>query len=115
MNTRALGRIGEDVVERYLVETMHARILDRNFTVRGGEIDLIAELDEKILFVEVTLRRGSSGLDSINYAKMKHLSRAAMIYLQRHHLTDRIARFDLAIVHPPSTVDYLERAFDYTP
>ena len=40
MNTREVGRLGEQMAEKYLVEQKRARILARNFTVRGGEIDL---------------------------------------------------------------------------
>ncbi len=115
MNNRELGRVGEGIVERYLIDVMGARILDRNFTVRGGEIDIVAERDETILFVEVKLRRTQSGLDAVTYTKRRRLSFAALVYLQRNHLTDRNARFDVAIVHPPDEVDYIECAFDYTP
>ena len=115
VNTRSLGRMGEAIAEGYLVNVMHARIMDRNFTVRGGEIDLIAECDGTILFVEVKLRRTSSGLDAITNAKKRRLSYAALVYLSQNHLTDMNARFDVAIVHPPDEVDYIVRAFDYTP
>ena len=51
MNTRAVGRIGEDIAVKYLVERKNARILARNFTVRGGEIDVVAEIGDVIVFV----------------------------------------------------------------
>lgn len=59
MNTRAVGRIGEDIAVKYLTERKNARILARNFTVRGGEIDIVAEIGEVIAFVEVKLRSSS--------------------------------------------------------
>ena len=115
MNTRETGRIGEDIAARYLVETMGAHILARNYTVRGGELDIVAEKDGMILFVEVKLRAKDSGLDSVNLTKIRRLSRTGMMFLQKYHLTGLTARFDLAVVRPPDDVYYVERAFDYAP
>ena len=41
MSTRDVGRAGEEIAAKYL-EKQGAAIIARNFTVRGGEIDLIA-------------------------------------------------------------------------
>ena len=56
---RSVGDVGEAIAEKYLI-SKGAKILARNYTIRGGEIDLIAELNETILFVEVKLRRSTS-------------------------------------------------------
>ena len=115
MNTREIGRVGEQMAEKYLVEQKHARILERNFTVRGGEIDLIAEIDGVIAFIEVKLRAHGNAHEAIGYTKQKRLSRAALIYLQRHHLLDQTSRFDAVLIEPPDGIEYIERAFDYIP
>jgi len=115
MNTREVGRIGEQLAEKYLVERRHARILARNFTVRGGEIDLIAEIGEVIVFVEVKLRTHGGAHEAIGYTKQKRLSRAALVYLQRHHLLERTSRFDAILIQPPDGVEHIERAFDFIP
>ena len=115
MNTRELGRAGEQMAEKYLVEQKHARILARNFTVRGGEIDLVAEIDGVIAFVEVKLRTRGDAHEAIGYTKQKRLSRAALIYLQRYHLMDYTSRFDAILIQPPDGIEYIERAFDFIP
>ena len=113
---RAVGDVGESIAEKYLV-SKGARILARNYTVRGGEIDLIAELDDTILFVEVKLRRSDrfgSAYEAITPAKQRRLSFAAKVYLQKNGLWDRkFARFDAILILPDGTVDHIERAFDY--
>ena len=113
---RSVGDVGESIAEKYLI-SKGARILARNYTVRGGEIDLIAELNDTILFVEVKLRRSDlfgSAYESITPAKQKHLSRAAKIYLQKNGLLDKkFARFDAILILPDGTIDHIERAFDY--
>ena len=114
MNTRDVGRIGEQMAEKYLVEQKGARILARNFTVRGGEIDLVAEIGEVIAFIEVKLRTHGDAHEAIGYTKQKRLSKAALIYLQRYHLLDRTSRFDAILIQPPVGIEYIERAFDFT-
>ena len=111
---RSIGDVGESIAEKYLI-SKGAYIIDRNYTIRGGEIDLIAELDGVILFVEVKLRRSDkygSAYESIPPAKQRHLSFAAKVYLQKNHLLDRNARFDAILILPDGTVDHIERAFD---
>ncbi len=57
----------------------------RNFTVKGGEIDLIMKKGEFLVFVEVKARRKdglSSALEAVTRDKEKHLRFAAMRYMQ---------------------------------
>lgn len=113
---RSIGDIGEGIAEKYLL-SIGAKILARNYTVRGGEIDLIAQLNDTILFVEVKLRRSDlfgSAYEAITPSKQSHISRAAKIYLQKNGLLDRcFARFDAILILPDGTIDHIERAFDY--
>ena len=113
MNTRAVGRIGEDIAVKYLVERKNARILARNFTVRGGEIDVVAEIGDVIVFVEVKLRSSSDPHEAIGYTKQKRLSKAAAIYLQKNGLTERFSRFDALLILPDGSIEYIEQAFEY--
>ena len=113
MNTREVGRVGEDIAERFLVEQKGARILARNCAVRGGEIDIIAEIGEVIAFVEVKLRTHGDAHDATGYTKQKRLCRAALVYLQKNHLLERTSRFDAILIQPPEGIEYIERAFDF--
>ncbi len=114
---REIGNTGEKIAEAYL-KNRGARILAKNFAVRGGEIDLIAELEGTVVFVEVKLRgneRFGSVYESITPAKQKHICRAAHVYLQRNGLTERFARYDAILIDPEGNIDHIERAFDDLP
>ena len=55
MNNIAIGSFGEDVAIRYL-EMRGYRVIAKNFKCRLGEIDIIAEKRDEIIFVEVKTR-----------------------------------------------------------
>ena len=110
---KAWGNIGEKIAEKYLVEKLNAVIMARNFTIKGGEIDIIADIGGTIAFVEVKLRNHGGSRGSIPLSKQKLLSRTALIYIQRHHLTERTSRFDVILVEPPESIEYIPRAFDF--
>ena len=56
MKTTEIGRLGETAVCRQLEQQGYS-IVRRNFCVRGGEIDIIAENGEYLAFVEVKTRK----------------------------------------------------------
>lgn len=78
------------------------RILDRNWRVRGGELDIVALDGETLVFVEVRVRVGDAhgaAEESIGGAKLATLMRAAEIYVERHReLEERVWRVDLVAV-----------------
>ena len=81
--TTARGREAETLAARYL-EAYGQRVLERNFLVRGGEIDLICRDGKTLVFVEVRLRRnsdyGGAGA-SITASKRRPIILAARHYL----------------------------------
>ncbi len=88
-NSRQLGDMGEKIVSQYLKEKDY-RILDRNYSskwVSGpirGEIDIIAEKENTISFIEVkTLIDGQGFLpeDKVNFAKQKKILKTAENWL----------------------------------
>lgn len=88
------GREAE-LVAAGLLEKAGLRIVDRNFRVRGGEIDLIAREGATLVFVEVRSRRSSGfggAAASIDFAKRQRIVLAARHYLARHGECD--CRFD---------------------
>src|SRR4051794_32241372 len=75
-----------------------ARLLERNFRTRRGEIDLIFEEGVQLVFVEVRARRKAaweSGFESVRAAKQMRLVRAIEIYLSRYRGRAREARLDV--------------------
>lgn len=62
-------------------------ILERNFRVRGGEIDIVAQDPHTLVFVEVRWRKNTffgGAVESIGPHKLKRIQHAASCYLQRY-------------------------------
>ena len=80
------GKKGEDLACRYLKEQGY-RILDRNVRYKMGEIDIVAQIDDTICFVEVKARtRTDYGMprDAVDVRKQQKLVRCAQLYLKLH-------------------------------
>lgn len=97
---RETGNIGENAAAAFL-ESRGYTILERNFTVRGGEIDIIAYKDGRLAFVEVKTRSPDalvSGERSVTKAKRNFIIRAAGIYYSRYRQAhgEAVCRFDVA-------------------
>lgn len=100
MDRVSLGIYGERLAERHLAERGW-RILDRNWRIKGGELDLVAEDGGEIVFVEVKSRQGGAfgyPEDAVTYAKRRRLRLAAHAYLGAHGLHGRPYRFDIVSV-----------------
>lgn len=92
-------------------------IVARNFRTRSGEIDIIAEKDEVLVFVEVkTLPSGNLETLSheLNERKRKRILETAKIFLlnNRKYNNSKI-RFDVAVIDMPGldSVYYISNAF----
>lgn len=86
MKTTELGKIGEEFAAN-LLELQGYRILERNFRCRMGEIDLIAEKDGEISFVEVKTRRSARfgrPAEAVSPEKQRRMRKAAEFYLNGH-------------------------------
>lgn len=95
-----LGRRGEEVARSHL-QARGYRILEASYRTREGEIDLVAEHDGALVFVEVRTRTGAavgSPEESVTPVKRSHLVAAAQEYLQTHHADDRDWRIDLVAI-----------------
>ncbi len=74
------------------------KILERNYSNRFGEIDIIAEERDSLVFVEVKKRatgRFGGPFSAIDKRKKDHLIRTAMCYLKENKACNRRARFDV--------------------
>lgn len=79
----AIGRWGEDVAARYLAQQGY-RIVERNYRTPAGELDIIAQDGEALVFVEVKTRRTSTfgpPQAAVTPAKAAHIIAAAQHYL----------------------------------
>ncbi|MBQ7515418.1 MAG: YraN family protein [Schwartzia sp.] len=100
MNTKNLGNSGEEAAARYLAACRY-RIRERQYRCPLGEIDLIAERDGWLVFIEVKTRRslryGAPAL-AVTPTKQRRIIRTATWYLQQHPPADRPCRFDVVEV-----------------
>jgi putative endonuclease len=94
---QALGRQGEDAATAEL-ERRGYTILERRYRTRHGEIDIVAEDGDTVVFVEVKARltgeRGTAA-EAVTVEKQRQLVAMARDYLSRHRLTERRCRFDV--------------------
>jgi len=95
-----LGIIGEELAAAELLARGYA-ILDRRYRTRHGEIDIVAEHDATIVFVEVRARAtGEFGraAEPVTDAKKRKVTAMAVEYLARHRITNRPCRFDVVAI-----------------
>lgn len=81
-----LGRAGEDRAARHLESDGYA-VLDRNWRIRDGEIDLVVVRGDELVVVEVKTRRGElfgHPFEAIDDRKRRRLWRLAMAWIAAH-------------------------------
>ena len=115
---RAFGQAAETSAERYL-RRKGFRILERNRRSVAGELDLVAEAGNVLVFVEVKARRTSvygGAVYAVDSRKQARLIRLAAQYLAHHHIVDRACRFDVVLYEGDpdggGTIEHVENAFE---
>lgn len=109
----AAGKKHEDQALVYL-KKKGLTLVERNYLTRFGEIDLIMQTKNTLIFVEVRYRHSAafgSACDSVTPHKQEKLVRTAEHFLQKKQLTDKIAtRFDVVAMQPQS-LQWIKNAF----
>lgn len=92
-----LGKDGEEIAANYLIERGY-RILDQNWRIKEGELDLVALApDGQIIFLEVKSRSSAAfgdPLESITYSKAMRIQRLALAWLATHQRLGSSYRID---------------------
>lgn len=98
---KSLGNQGEDLAIDYLQQSGYL-IRERNFRTRHGEIDIVAEDQGDLVFVEVRTRsKTSTGhpLESVNWRKQRQVAAMARFYLQARRVpSHQPCRFDVVAI-----------------
>jgi len=116
---KQLGDAGEEIAVRELIRRGYA-IRERNWRSAEGELDIVAEQERLLVFIEVRTRRGDrfgTPEESITPTKRVHLIATAQTYLQSHSLEDRDWRIDVVAVEMSAQgellrVDVIENAIE---
>ena len=110
-----LGKVGEDLAQKYL-EQKGYEVLERNYRYKKAEIDLIAQIASKIIFVEVKARSGTAfgnPEDAVTPQKEALIQLAAENYLFENGLDTEI-RFDIIAILKIGNeykIEHIEAAF----
>ncbi len=109
--TQRIGKIGEDIACKYLIKNGYL-ILERNFTKKWGEIDIIASKEDKFYFIEVksvsceTLPDFSAEdpfakrpEENVHPWKMKRLGRTIETYFIQKRIGNTPWQFDILLVY----------------
>lgn len=119
-DNKGTGEFGEEVAANFIIGCGY-RILERNFSCKGGEVDIIARdpADNSLVFVEVKTRKGLSyGVPQLAVTpfKQRQISKAALTWLGKKQLHDHNARFDVIaiLLHTDGSqaIDHIKNAFD---
>lgn len=100
MNKIGIGNYGEDLACEFL-KSKGYKIIERNFRIRGGEIDIIATDGSTLVYVEVKTRSNRNfGLpeESVNYYKLKFLERASKFFRLKRRNLPELERIDVLAV-----------------
>lgn len=117
MNKRKIGNAGEDFAAAYMQKN-GMRLLERNYYCRMGEIDIIAQDGDTVVFAEVKTRAGKSygtAAEAVTRAKMDKLVKTAYTYIEEKGLHDSNCRFDIAEVYGKGgrfEINYIKNAFE---
>ena len=119
MNIGLMGTNGETRVAAWLRKSGY-KIINRNYQCRFGEIDIIAEKDGYIVFVEVKTRKKESlvsAAESVNTFKQQRILRTAEDFIVKTDCSLQ-PRFDVAEVYVEQqngkikySLNYIKNAF----
>ena len=101
MNKRKFGIIGEKIAQKYLKNNGY-KIIENNYYTRNCEIDIIANKEKYIVFVEVKTRTNEKygkPSEAVNKTKKLHMRRSAAIFLRENNFSKFIIRFDVIEVY----------------
>ena len=118
-SAKSIGESGEEYTVKFLQKNKY-KIVARNYSKRYGEIDIIAENDEFLVFVEVKTRHENSltmPSDSVDKRKQQRIIKTASAYLAENE-TEKYCRFDVSEVFVKAdnlklvSINYIKNAFE---
>ncbi len=117
MDKRLTGMLGEKLVCQWYTDNKY-KLLAVNYRTRFGEIDIIAEKKNILVFVEVKTRKNDNfylAKEAVTYSKQQRIKTAAVQYISQYNIDDINVRFDVAEVYNISEnpkINIIENAFE---
>ena len=114
-DSKELGKQGEDAASSFLAKNGY-KIVARNWKMRANEIDIIAENENFMIFIEVKTRSGNyleHPCTAVAASKQKTIIKTADSYIRRHNI-DKDSRFDIITViknNEKLEITHIENAF----
>ena len=100
LRSHLTGVVGEQLATDYLIQKGYS-VLARNYRIKGGEIDIIAQKGGDIVFVEVKLRasnRYGYPEEAVSYTKQKRVAKAIKFFLHTTRVRYSCVRFDIIAI-----------------
>jgi len=100
------------------IKRLGYRNIIRNYRCRLGEVDLVAEDGDVLVFIEIKTRKGRPlgfAKEAVNARKQKQISKVALSYMKTNNCCDVSARFDVVAVSMgsgPPQIEVIKNAFD---
>lgn len=97
MNTHVVGEQGEDFAVKYLKKKKY-KVIERNFSCKFGEIDIVATDGDFVVFVEVKSRADESfgkPREAVNWRKQQTIVKCANYWLYKNDQFGAPVRFDV--------------------
>lgn len=110
LNKRTQGEYFEKLALNFL-EKNNFTLLSKNFYCKYGEIDIIAQKEDLIIFVEVKQRSSlkfGNGLEAINFQKQRKIFLSAQYFLYKNHLENFNFRFDAITFDNNNQCEWIE-------
>lgn len=111
---RNKGNLGEKTALKYLLNKGY-KILEKNFTTKIGEIDIIAKDNDIVVFIEVKLRRNSKyghPFEAVDFRKQRKIINTAKLYEKYKNLHNIQFRFDIIEVYlDENHINHIPNAF----
>jgi putative endonuclease len=119
MNRQETGKVGEKAAQRFLKKHGY-RIRETGFRCRYGEIDIVAQRKDCLVFVEVRTRSGpdfGTPEESITQAKKEKLIASAWSYVTSHDNLPQLWRIDVIAIElddqgKPERIEHIENAIE---
>lgn len=115
MNNYTVGIAAEEAAARYLIGCGMS-ILERNYRTGKLEVDIVAQQENELVFVEVKKRTTTSGADPVarvDERKQQRLVEAASNYIHEKDI-DAECRFDILAINSEEEIEHIKGAFNPT-